>query len=296
MTPLITRKWELPPTTAVLMAIVSIQGGAALAKSLFPAVGPGGTSALRIGFAALILLAMWRPRLSRYSRGDLATTALFGAALGLMNLCFYASIERIPLGLAVTLEFVGPLGVAVFASRRKLDYLWAVLAGAGILLISPLAPGSAIDPLGVGLALLAGGFWAAYILVGARLGRAFSGGQGLALGMLVAALIALPFGVAEAGGSLLAPHILVLGLGVALLSSALPYSLEMTALRRLPSRTFSILMSLEPAVAAMMGFVLLHEALSGRQLLAMVLVIAASVGASLSASSKKLPPPEGGGS
>lgn len=296
MTPATARNSpSLPPTGAVLLAIVSIQGGAALAKSLFPLVGSGGTSALRIAFAALVLLAVWRPRLGRYSRADLGTALVFGTALGLMNLAFYASIARIPLGLAVTLEFVGPLGVAVFASRGKLDFVWAALAALGILLLSPVVPGAAVDPVGVGLALLAGGFWAAYILIGGRMGRAFSGGHGLALGMSVAALIALPFGVMEAGASLLAPQVLLLGLGVALLSSALPYSLEMTALRRLPSRTFSILMSLEPAVAALMGYVFLRELLTGGQLLAMLLVIAASVGASLSARNAKMPPPEGGG-
>lgn len=261
--------------------MLSIQGGAALAKSLFGAVGFGGTSALRIGFGALILLVVWRPRVRAYSRSQLGTALLFGLALGLMNLSFYAAIARIPLGLAVTLEFVGPLAVAVFTSRRATDFLWALLAAAGILLISPLDPASTLDPLGVGLALLAASFWAAYIVLGGRMGRAFSGGQGLALGMLVAASVALPFGIWQAGAALLAPKVLLLSLGVAVLSSALPYSLEMVALRRLPAQTFSILMSLEPAVAATMGFVFLGEALFTRQLLAMALVIAASVGASL---------------
>ena len=263
--------------------MLSIQGGAALAKSLFGAVGPGGTSALRIGFGALILLAVWRPRLRAYTRLQHSTALLFGLTLGLMNLSFYAAIARIPLGLAVTLEFVGPLAVAVASSRRAGDFAWALLAAIGILLISPLNPGSTLDPLGVGLALLAGGFWAAYIVLGGRMGRAFAGGQGLALGMLVAALVAVPYGAVQAGAALLAPATLLLGLGVAVLSSALPYSLEMVALRRLPSKTFSILMSLEPAVAATMGFVFLGEALGARQLLAMALVIAASVGASLGA-------------
>lgn len=274
---------QLPPTVAVLLAIVSIQGGAALAKSLFPLAGPFGTSALRIGFAALVLLAVWRPRLNRYSRADLLTALVFGAALGLMNLAFYASIERIPLGLAVTLEFVGPLAVAVLGSRRRLDFAWAALAALGIVLITPVGGSTHLDMVGVALALLAGAFWAAYILIGGRMGRAFSGGHGLAIGMTVAALVALPFGVAQSGATLLAPNLLLLGLGVALLSSALPYSLEMTALRRLPARVFSILMSLEPAVAATMGFVFLHEALSARQLVAMACVIAASAGAAMSA-------------
>ncbi len=260
--------------------MLSIQGGAALAKSLFGAVGFGGTSALRIGFAALILLAVWRPGLRAYTRAQLGTALLFGFALGLMNLCFYAAIARIPLGLAVTLEFVGPLAVAVLSSKRAADLLWALLAAGGILLISPLNPASTLDAVGMGLALLAGGFWAAYIVLGGRMGRAFSGGQGLALGMLVAALVALPVGVLQAGAALIAPKVLLLGLGVAVLSSALPYSLEMTALRRLPAQTFSILMSLEPAVAATMGFMFLGETLGARQLTAMALVTLASVGAS----------------
>ena len=285
----------LPPTTAVLLAIMSIQSGAALAKSLFPMVGSQGTSALRIGFAALILLALWRPRVSRYSLGDLKTVLLFGLALGGMNLAFYASIERIPLGLAVTLEFVGPLAVAVLGSRRKLDFLWVLLAGGGIVLISPLNPASTLDPLGVMFALIAAALWAAYILVGSRMGRAFEGGHGLALGMAVAAALALPFGVVEAGSSLLQPQVLLFGLGVALLSSALPYSLEMTALRRLPAKTFSILMSLEPAVAALMGFVFLQETLNERQVLAMFLVVVASIGASLTTPSTPKPPVESGG-
>jgi len=274
-------RWELPPILAVLLAIFSIQGGAALAKTLFSEVGPSGTSALRITFSAVMLLALWRPRLWTYARAHLGTAALFGLMLGLMNLSFYASIQRIPLGLAVTLEFIGPLAVAVFSSRRKRDFAWVALAALGIVLISPISPGSNLDPVGVGLALLAGALWAGYILVGARLGRAFQGGHGLALGMSVAALVALPFGAAEAGWALLAPGVLLFGLGVAFLSSALPYSLEMTALRRLPSRTFSILMSLEPAVAALMGWVFLSEALSVQQVIAMACVVAASAGASL---------------
>lgn len=275
--------FNFPPTLAVMLAALSIQGGAALAKSLFPLVGPLGVSALRIGFAAVILLVLWRPQVRSHTRADLGLAVLFGLCLGLMNLAFYASIERIPIGIAVTIEFVGPLGVAVLSSKRKLDFVWVVLAAIGILLIAPIHGGSALDPVGVGLALLAAGFWAAYILLGARVSKAFSGGHGLAIGMAVAAFVAVPLGVAQSGASLLGPTILLLGLGVALLSSALPYSLEMIALRRLPSKTFSILMSLEPAIAATVGFLFLREALTPQQLLAMALVIAASVGASLSA-------------
>lgn len=274
-----------PPTLAVLLSIVSIQGGAALAKSLFPLLGPFGTSALRIGFSALILLAVWRPDVRRLSRADLGAALLFGLSLGLMNLSFYAAIQRIPLGVAVTLEFVGPLSLAVFGSRRPADFLWAALAGLGIVLISPFGSGGAerLDPLGAGLALLAGALWAAYIVVGGRIGRRFAGGQGLALAMTVSALIALPIGAVQAGAALLAPSVLALGLLVAVLSSALPYSLEMVALRRIPARTFSILMSLEPAAAALAGLLFLGEALGLRQVVAMALVIAASVGTSLGA-------------
>jgi inner membrane transporter RhtA len=269
----------MPPTGFVLLSIGATQLGAAIAKSLFAALGPGGTVFLRVGFAALVLGLWWRPRLRGHRRGAYALVALFGLVLGGMNLAFYSALERIPLGIAVTLEFVGPLGVAVAGSRRRLDLVWVLLAAAGIVLLAPLGAGAtALDPRGVALALLAGGLWAAYILLGARVGQALPGGAGLALAMGVAAVALVPLGVARGGAALLDFPLLAAGLGVALLSSALPYSLELEALRRLPARVFGVLMSLEPAIAAVVGLALLRETLPPRALGAIVLVTIAAVG------------------
>jgi inner membrane transporter RhtA len=272
----------VPPTLLVLAAVASVQFGAALAKTLFDEIGSGGTVFLRVLFAAIVLALIWRPRLAGHDRRELGLAVLFGLVLGGMNLAFYASLERIPLGIAVTFEFVGPLGVAVFGSRRPRDLLWVGLAAAGILLLSNFG-GTDLDTLGVGLALLAGACWAAYILVAARVGRAFPGGGGLSLAMIVAAVPLAPVGIADAGGELLVPWVLAAGACVGLLSSAIPYALELEALRRLPVGVFGVLMSLEPAVAALAGFVVLGEELAARELAAIVLVIAASAGAAYGA-------------
>jgi inner membrane transporter RhtA len=269
---------RLPPTGLVLVGIASTQLGAALAKSLFDELGATGTVFLRALFAAIALLALWRPALRRWARCDLVVAAAFGVALAGMNLSFYAAIDRIPLGVAVTLEFSGPLAVAVLGSRRGRDFLWALLAGAGVVLLGdPSASG--VDGLGVALALVAGLFWAGYILLSHRAGQAFPGGTGLALAMSFAAVALAPVGIAGAGQKLLEPMALAVGAGVALLSSALPYSLELEALRRLPTRVFGVLMSLEPAVAATAGFVLLGEDLAAREVAAIVLVVTTSAGA-----------------
>lgn len=267
----------VPPTGLVLVAIASTQLGAALAKTLFEDLGPTGTVLLRVGFAAVALVALWRPGLRRWARRDLALAALFGVALAGMNLSFYGAIERLPLGVAVTLEFSGPLAVALFGSRRALDVLWAVLAAAGIVLLAD--PAGALDAVGVALALLAGVFWASYILLSRRAGQAFPGGTGLALAMSLGAIVLVPVGVAGAGAALLDPRALAVGAAVALLSSAIPYSLELEALRRLPPRVFGVLMSIEPAVAALVGFAVLGEILGLREVAAIVLVVVASVGA-----------------
>ena len=263
----------------MLAAVASVQFGAALAKTLFDDLGPGGTVFLRVLFAALLLLVLWRPRVGGRPRRDLALAAAFGVSLAGMNLSFYGALDRIPLGVAVTFEFVGPLGVAVVGSRRALDLLWVVLAAAGILLLSDFGDFAGLDSGGVGLALLAGGFWAAYILLSARIGRVFSGGSGLALAMVVASVLLVPVGVADGGDALLQPGLLALGAAVAMLSSAVPYSLELEALRRLPEPVFGVLMSLEPAVAALAGFVVLGQDLRARELVAILLVVAASAGA-----------------
>ncbi len=271
----------VPPPVLVLLSMTVTQIGAALAKSLFHSIGPTGAVFLRVGFAALILLALWRPSIRGHSWRDFRWALLFGGVLAAMNLSFYSSLDRLPLGVAVTVEFIGPLGLALVGSRRVLDIFWVALAGAGILLLAPtgLFGGIALDPLGVALALLAGVFWACYILLSARVGRAFPGVTGLALAMGVAALLLIPVGVLGAGVQLLNGRILLLGAGVALLSSVLPYSLEIEALRRISPRVFGVLMSLEPGVAALIGIVLLHEQLELRAVIALVLVTVASVGA-----------------
>ncbi|MBA3789911.1 MAG: EamA family transporter [Rubrobacter sp.] len=271
-----------PPTGLVLFSIFSVQLGAAIAKGLFDSLGPGGTVFLRIGFAALVLLALWRPRLRGYARRDYLVATLFGLVLAGMNLSIYLSFDRIPLGIAVTLEFIGPLGVAVAGSRRALDFIWVALAATGILLLAPLGilGDTNLDPVGVAFALLAGLFWAAYILLSARVGRVFPGMAGLVIALLIGTLALLPVGVVSGGAALLDPNLLLAGLAVALLSSAIPYSLELQALRKLPARVFGVLMSLEPAVAALIGFVVLGERLGLRALLAVALVTLAAAGAS----------------
>ena len=272
----------MPPTLLVLAAVASVQFGAALAKTLFDEIGPGGTVFLRVMFGAIVLALVWRPRLAGHDARDLRLAAAFGLVLGAMNLAFYASLDRIPLGIAVTLEFVGPLGVAVFSSRRPRDFLWVALAAAGILLLSDFG-GSGLDALGVGLALFAGACWAAYILLSARVGQAFSGGTGLALAMIVATVPLAPVGIADAGGDLLVPWVLAVAAGVGILSSAIPYALELEALRRLPVGVFGVLMSLEPGMGALAGFVVLGQELSTREVVAIGLVVAASAGAARSA-------------
>ena len=277
---------RIHPTLLVLAGIASVQFGAALAKSLFDELGPGGTVFLRVLFAALVLAAVWRPSVRGHSRSDWRLIALFGLSLAAMNLAFYESLDRIPLGVAVTFEFVGPLGVAIAGSRRALDLVWIALAAAGILLLSDFGTAE-LDGLGVLLALVAGGFWATYILVSARVGRRFSGGSGLALAMGVGALMLVPVGVADGGGELLVPWILAAGLAVAILSSVIPYSFELEALRRMPTGVFGVLMSLEPAAAALAGFIVLDEGLATREVVAIALVVAASAGAARNA---RVPP------
>jgi inner membrane transporter RhtA len=266
------------PTVLVIVAVGSVQFGSALAKTLFDQVGPGGTVFLRLLLAALVLTLIWRPTIKGHGRRDLWLVFWFGVCLACMNMAFYASLDRIPLGVAVTFEFVGPLGVAVWGSRRAIDLVWVALAAIGIVLLSDFGS-SDLDALGVGFALLAGAFWAAYILLSARVGRVFQGGSGLALSMVVGAVLLVPVGVADAGADLLVIGVLATALAVSLLSSAIPYTLEMEALRRLPEAVFGVLMSIEPAVAALAGFLVLGESLSTREVVAILFVVAASAGA-----------------
>jgi len=274
-----------------LLAILSVQGGAAIAKGLFPVLGAAGTVGLRIGISALLLLVVVRPRLGQLQAAQWRAVVPYGLALGAMNFLFYCALARIPLGLGVTLEFVGPLAVALAGSRRWADVVWVLLAGAGIALLAPWG-GSHLDPLGILFALLAGGAWAVYIVLGGRVAAVLPGPQGVAVGMLFASLAVLPFSVAAGGWAHLTPHLLLAGTALAVLSSALPFTLEMNALKHLPSRTFSILMSLEPAAAAVCGLVFLHERLTLAQWLAVALVMAASAGATLTA--RRVAAPVGG--
>ncbi|MFI6099107.1 EamA family transporter [Lentzea sp. NPDC051213] len=270
----------IPPPALVLLGIVSLQVGAALAKQLFAVAGAAGTVTLRLVFAAVVLLAIWRPSL-RMDRRTLVVVLSYGTVLAAMNLCIYHAFERIPLGAAVTIEFLGPLAVAVFGSRRWLDGVWVLLAALGVLLLTRAQGG--LVWTGVLFALAAGACWAAYIMLAAKLGSATSDGKGLALAMVVGSLIALPFGVSSAGTAMLDPIVLAAGFAVALMSSVIPYSLELEALRRMPPRVFGILMSLEPAVAALAGLVVLGEHLRPAQWVAVCCVVIASVGATRSA-------------
>jgi inner membrane transporter RhtA len=264
----------------VLTGVTSIQFGAALAATMFDDLGPGGTSVLRLAFAAIVLIALWRPRVRGREPQALRLAALFGLTLGAMNLFFYEALDRIPLGVAVTIEFAGPLAIAVATSRRRLDLVWAALAAVGIVLLSDPFGGDGLDGVGVVLILCAAACWALYILIAQRASRVFDGSEGLALAMVVAALVPVIPGVAEAGSTLLEPQFLAMGLGVALLSSVVPYSLETEALRRMPANVFGVLMSLEPAVAALAGFLVLGQGLGVRELIAIGFVVAASVGVS----------------
>ncbi|MFJ6757368.1 MULTISPECIES: EamA family transporter [unclassified Streptomyces] len=273
----------LGPVALVISAGISVQFGAALAVMIMPRAGAAGVVTLRLAAAAVVLLLLCRPKVRGHSRSDWGTVLAFGVAMAAMNGLFYQAIDRIPLGPAVTLEVLGPLALSVFVSRRLVNLLWAGLALGGVVLLSGHGGGGlgfgSLDPLGAAYALGAGAMWAAYIVFSARTGRRFPQADGLALAMAVAAVLSLPLGIVGAGSDLLVPSTLALGVGVAVLSSVLPYTLEMLALRRMPAPTFAILMSLEPAIAASAGFLVLNQAMSARDALAIALVIAASMGA-----------------
>ncbi|WP_420868292.1 EamA family transporter [Cupriavidus oxalaticus] len=267
--------------------MASLCVGTSFAKHLFDALGAQGTTALRVSFSALILLCVWRPWRIPLSRANALAIALYGAALGATNLLFYMSLRTVPLGLAIAIEFTGPLAVAVLSSRRAIDFLWIACAVTGLLLLLPMGEAAGtLDPVGIGYALAAGVGWALYIVFGQRAGNAH-GGQATSLGLTMAALVVLPFGVAHAGSALLSPPLLLAGLAVGVLSSAIPYSLEMVALKRLHRRTFGILLSMEPAMGALAGLVFLHEQLSPLQWLAIASIITASVGCTATSRGKR---------
>ncbi|WP_408056599.1 EamA family transporter [Streptomyces gardneri] len=269
---------HLGPVALVVAGGLSVQFGSAVAVLLMPRAGALGVVTLRLVLAAVVLLAVCRPKVRGYSRADWGTVVAFGTAMAGMNILFYQAADRIPLGAAVTLEVLGPLILSVVASRRVANLLWAGIALGGVVLLSG-GGFDRLDPVGAAFALAAGAMWAAYIVFSARTGRRFPQADGLALAMAFGAVLSLPLGIAEAGDKLLVPSTVLLGLGVALMSSVLPYTLELLALRRLPAPTFAILMSLEPAIAAAAGFLILSQALSVVDALAIALVIAASMGA-----------------
>ena len=277
-----------------MVSLITLCAGTSLAKGLFPFVGAEGTTTYRLVFSTLLLMAFWRPWRRAWTWADVPILVLFGATLGLMNLLFYNAIKTVPFGLAIAVEFTGPLAVALWSSKKPLDFVWIVLAVAGMGLILPLGNASgadmqaaAIDPLGIAYALGAGACWAVYIVVGQRVADRI-GAFATPMGMLVAALLVTPVGISVAGSSLLNPEWMLAGLGIALLSSAIPYSLEMYSLKYLPKQTFSILLSLEPAVGALAGWLVLSEQLSTQQLCAIGLIMAASMGSAMTAGQRKI--------
>ena len=277
------------PVGLLLIAMASIQSGASLAKSMFPVIGAQGTTTLRLIFASIIMLLILRPWRAKLTAKSLKTVIVYGIALGGMNFLFYMSLSSLPLGIAVALEFTGPLAVAIYASRRAIDFVWIGLAITGLLLLIPTGAGSqGIDLIGATYALGAGVCWALYILFGQKAG-ADNGVQTAALGVMIAALFIAPIGIVHAGASLLTPSIIPIAIGVAILSTALPYTLEMIALTRMPARTFGTLMSIEPAFGALSGLLFLNEVLSFAQWLAILCIIMASVGATLSIRSHSKP-------
>ncbi|WP_113704268.1 EamA family transporter [Nonomuraea lactucae] len=276
---------SIPPSGLVLLGIFSVQLGAAFAKELFAALPPSAVVFLRIMAGALIMGAVARPRLKGLSWRDWAVGLGFGATLALMNLSFYEALSRLPMGIAVAIEFLGPLGVAVAASRRRLDLVWVGLAGLGIALLAPWGGTEAVSWAGIGFALVAGACWAGYILLAAAAGQRFPGTSGLSFAMVASAVVIAPVGITTGGADLLRPELLLIGLGVGLLSSVIPYSLELQALRQMPKRVFGVLMSLEPAAAALIGVLLLGEILQVRQWAAIVCIVAASLGSTRAAGS-----------
>lgn len=269
------------PILVILIAMISIQSGASLAKSLFPLVGAPGVTALRLALGTLILVVIFKPWRLRFAPEQRLPLLLYGLSLGAMNYLFYLSIQRIPLGVAVALEFTGPLAVALFGSRRPLDFVWVALAVLGLWFLLPLGQSVAqIDPVGALLALGAGACWAVYILTGQRAGEEH-GPATVAMGSLIAAVVFVPMGMIQASDTLFQWGLLLPGLGMAILSTALPYSLEMVALTRMPSKTFGTLMSMEPALAALSGMVFLGETLTATQTLALGAIILASMGSTL---------------
>jgi inner membrane transporter RhtA len=281
----VARSDVVPAPVLVVGAVASVQTGAAVATKLFAAVGPGGTVFLRLALSALLVAALVRPSVRGRPRRDLRLVAAFGIVLAAMNTFFYLSLDRIPLGVAVTVEFLGPLSVAIAGSRRALDLVWVAFAALGVVLLA--GGGGELDWVGVVLAASAGVCWAGYILLSQRVGRVFDGMSGLAIALVIGAIVIAPYGIAVGGRALVRPSVLAKGAAIALLSSAIPYSLELAALRRLRAAVFGVLMSMEPAMAAVSGLVFLSQHLQLHEWLAVVAVMAASVGATMTPNAGK---------
>jgi inner membrane transporter RhtA len=275
----------------VVGASTSVQGGAAVAKSLFPSIGPPGVVWLRLLFGSIALWVIARPELRSRPWRELRLVLVLGVVLVSMNVSFYEAIDRLPLGVAVTVEFLGPLSVAILASRRRLDFLWVALAGIGVALLADTG-GKDVHATGLALATLAAVLWALYITVSVPIGKAFPGASGLAPAMLLGALLITPWGIVSSGGHLDDPQVLGAAVGVGLLSSALPWSLELEALRRLPTNVFGVALALEPAIAALAGLLFLDERLHVRSWLAIVLVVVASAGAAFEVRRERVEPVE----
>ncbi len=266
------------PTVLVILSVTCIQIGAALSKSLFNELGPWGVVLLRMGFSALILGAITRPTWNPTIRSNFRLVLAFGTVFALANAFLFAAIDRIPLGIAISVQFTGPLGLAAIKSQRWLDGLWVSIAGLGILLLTPIG-GASVDILGIALALLAGFFWAIYIVLTAKVGERIPGMEGLTWAFIVSTILLLPVGIATAGIHLLNPKLLVIGAGVAMLSTTLPFSLEMVALRSIPVKIFGVILSVEPMIGAITGLLILGETLSARSVIACLLVSIAAAGA-----------------
>lgn len=274
-------KKSIPPIPAVILSMMSVQGGASIAKSLFPVLGAAGTSSLRIGISAIILFFYNRPNLRKFTAYEWKISFLYGTCLAFMNLLFYFAIQRIPIGLGVTIEFIGPLSLAIISSKKKIDYLWALLAIIGILFIVPWQNNN-VDIIGLLFAFTAGIFWAGYIIVGGKAAQKMESGKAVTVGMTIAALFIIPFALVSGDLLVLNGKLLLIGTAVALLSSAIPFSLDIIALKKLPPKTFSILMSLHPAFGAISGLLFLGEILTFYQWLSIVCVIIASIGTTIS--------------
>jgi inner membrane transporter RhtA len=278
------RAVALPPQVLLLGSIASVQFGAGIAVRLFDQAGPGGVVLMRLLFSGALLWAIARPPLGGRSRAAIAAAVGFGLILGTMNWSFYEALDRLPLGIAVTIEFLGPLGVALAGSRRALDLLWVALAGSGVALLTLHGEGGQVTLAGVLLALVAAVCWAAYILLSQRVGAEFEALDGLAISLAVASLVVLPVGLAQGSTTLLRPEVFLGGLGVAMLSSLIPYSLEIVALRRLSASVFGLLMSLQPAFGALAGVIVLGQSLTVVMVAAIVMVVLASIGTTVCSS------------